>query len=171
MAGFKQKVRATWQPVSFTCTELALLSRTAGAKGEPYRAVHRFVLGSGEEDAENLEALVAAMVLEPPSRRSRLLKPYMPLDRLERWMLGVSDGGQALANPTHISQRGAMYHVPDYLLHSYLDAWAASVAAAKGMPGVKFFMEELRGPVFRLYLDVDVKRTCEEPYHGDLLIR
>ena len=97
-----------------------------------------------------------AMVLDRPAVGARKLTPYAPRDALERWMLRHTRRGLARAAPTHVSQLGAMYHIPSALVDGYLEHWAQSVRDSDATP---FFMEEVRGDVFRLYLDLDLKWT------------
>ena len=107
------------------------------------------------------------MILESPQWGNKMLRPYIPQDSLENWMTQVTVPSFAREAPTHISQRGALYHIPSELIDEYLENWKASIETATSIP---FFMEEVRGNPFRLYIDLDIPRTVHLPYDASQLI-
>ena len=102
-------------------------------------------------------------LLEPhPLGGRKTLSTYRPDDALENFLLHLTArmirhlGEKAVATlctkaPTHVSQRGAQYHVADSYVNEFLHYWAAAVAAK-----ADFYVEEMRGSVFRCYVDVDI---------------
>ena len=90
---------------------------------------------------------------------------YCPDDDLEKWLLQHTEKDLALTleHPTHISQRGGHYHIifhTKQMYEDYINAWRTSLEKNQTM-----FVEELRTKhVFRLYLDIDIKLTNEEPF-------
>eukprot|EP01006_Ploeotia_vitrea_P016592 TRINITY_DN47331_c0_g1_i1.p1 TRINITY_DN47331_c0_g1~~TRINITY_DN47331_c0_g1_i1.p1 ORF type:complete len:1019 (-),score=137.11 TRINITY_DN47331_c0_g1_i1:128-3082(-) len=132
--------------------------------------------GSGEsdgysstEDASKTEAAkidtsgmdITKMVMDRPTWGKKKLQPYYPKDALEQWLLKNTHSELARNLPTHISQLGGMYHIDSTKLDEYLEAWAESLKNAENVP---FYVEEIRGDVFRLYVDIDIKSTLHEAF-------
>jgi len=80
---------------------------------------------------------------------------YEP-DKLESWILNhhTNIPRQCIDNPTHVSQKGGHYHLPEDLNAEFIQVWSQCVLSGK-----KFFMEEVPTPLFRLFIDIDVKST------------
>lgn len=166
----------TWErPTTFALTELCMVGLLEGA--DKYVVLHRFAVdttgtgataeehGPAREQCLSSAARFTAMVMEAPAWGTRALRPYTPEDALERWMLCVTNPVYAREAPTHISQRGAMYHIPSHLIDAYLTEWAKSYEASSDETEgerIPFYMEEIRGSVFRLYVDLDIKSTRNE---------
>ncbi|KAJ9454722.1 hypothetical protein DIPPA_01689 [Diplonema papillatum] len=103
-------------------------------------------------------------IMEPhPLGGRKELDLYTPGDALECFMLcafaglsqekGVVEAVRLCTEaPTHISQRGARYHCPGNLTDAYLAFWCKTVSSRFSF----FYLEEMRGSVFRCYLDLDV---------------
>eukprot|EP01059_Diplonema_ambulator_P012310 TRINITY_DN2256_c0_g1_i4.p1 TRINITY_DN2256_c0_g1~~TRINITY_DN2256_c0_g1_i4.p1 ORF type:complete len:913 (+),score=180.24 TRINITY_DN2256_c0_g1_i4:87-2741(+) len=168
------------KPITVTITHLTVLSRVAD--GEPMLPVDEIPLLPEDDSAvqkarydldspwTTLDTLphrqVPKQLLEPhPLGGNKELPQYTPKDPLENFMLhltskmarldGTTETLQVVkAAPTHISQKGGMYHIPPYYVNEYLAYWEKSRGC-----GEAFYMEEIRGSVFRLYIDVDVKLT------------
>ena len=122
------------------------------------------------------EATLAAVstprwLLEPhPLGGRRQLDTYTPQDALETFFLHltaklVKSQGQAKVAqlldtaPTHICQKGGRYYIPDGYVDEYLRYWRASFEG-----GADFYMEEVRGAVFRCYVDIDMLSLEEVPF-------
>jgi len=178
----KETLAASWNPITFEVTHIHVVSRRTH-EGQMHSVPLGVILdkaiscspypsplevfpyrGGGEGATTDGSPPDASMLMEAPQWGSRVLTLYVPKDSLEAWMLSVTLTDLARSTPTHISQLGAMYHVPSHLLRQYLARWADALSAAETTP---FFMEEVRGDVFRLYLDVDIKLT--KPEKVDLL--
>eukprot|EP01064_Diplonema_japonicum_P005157 TRINITY_DN1345_c2_g1_i1.p1 TRINITY_DN1345_c2_g1~~TRINITY_DN1345_c2_g1_i1.p1 ORF type:complete len:1279 (+),score=238.38 TRINITY_DN1345_c2_g1_i1:56-3838(+) len=163
--------------VSVLITHLTVLARTG--EGEPMLPVDTVQLPYEDDDAAEKAELSFDLSSLPPIATPRpLLEPhplggrktldtYTPKDSLEVFMLHLAarlsraqGSKQAIElctkTPTHISQRGAQYHVPTSFLDEYLRFWQAARDDNAKTP---FFMEEIRGTVFRAYVDVDIKLT------------
>eukprot|EP00760_Papus_ankaliazontas_P002319 PhM_4_TR10947/c1_g1_i3/m.88524 len=171
-----REIQSQWTPVEFDVTHLHVIARVSD--DQPMNVVHSVPLHCRQEAPDRMTAQpifatrirgpcsaeAAAAVSEPPSNMileaptcgSKELAPYCPEDALETWMLTVTMTEYARTCPTHISQRGAMYHVPPTELCAYLQKWEDSIRESDKVP---FFIEEVRGDVFRLYVDVDFKST------------
>jgi 2'-5' RNA ligase len=162
----------SWKPVVFDVTHIHIIARNS--RDDSMNVIHSIPLGSfteppvfpapldvfpkravsGDIPSEPLDP--PPMVMEPVRWGNRALEPYWPKDALETWMLSVSAMEYARTCPTHISQRGGMYHIPANLLGTYLQKWEESIKESDKVP---FFIEEIRGDIFRLYVDVDFKST------------
>lgn len=93
-------------------------------------------------------------------KKRKIYQPYHPNDILEKWMLQHNTRKLALSDPTHVSQRGGYYHIDKKLESEFYDMWAKSLISQE-----KFYMEEFRTPLFRLYVDVDIKMTLDQPFN------
>ena len=97
-----------------------------------------------------------ALVLENnPSLHSNP-KQYAPNDLLEKWLLSKSIVEYAGRWPTHYSQKGAMYHIPEESINELLTVWRDALEAKE-----KFYIEERRTEQFRLHIDIDFKCTSK----------
>ena len=182
---FLDKIRAGWEPTEFTVTQICIIAHLPDTPG--FEVMHAFPL-QGEPPVASPPAAssaplppqprtlittlpqsfnAASLLMEDPQWGSKRIEPYVPADPLEMWMATVTVSKYARDAPTHISQLGAMYHVPSDLLDQYLVQWEASCNHCVEIP---FFMEEIRGNPFRLYVDLDVKRTIAEPYDATELV-
>ena len=116
---------------------------------------------------------VPKTIMEPhPLGGRKSLPLYSPGDQLERFMLHFTRRlaqveGQSKAvslcqdSPTHISQRGGKYYLPEGFINHFLRYWKTSIEE-QSSNNTPFYMEEIRGAVFRLYIDVDIKLTSGE---------
>eukprot|EP00761_Pharyngomonas_kirbyi_P013433 gb/GECH01013462.1/.p1 GENE.gb/GECH01013462.1/~~gb/GECH01013462.1/.p1 ORF type:complete len:305 (+),score=60.49 gb/GECH01013462.1/:1-915(+) len=73
-------------------------------------------------------------------------------------MLQNHDSSLALNFPTHISQKGAYYHIAENLEPELLSHWYSAITREE-----KFYMEEVRGDLSPLYFDIDLKSMEREP--------
>ncbi|CAD2220916.1 endonuclease/exonuclease/phosphatase domain-containing protein [Angomonas deanei] len=160
LTGFMKQFQAGWEEVDFVVDEISVVGLLDGS--EQYEVLHTFKLSAValEDLEEPPKHLVDDMVMEFPKWGNRLLQKYAPEDQLERWMLKVSQSAYARDAPTHISQKGAMYHIPSEYINEYLHYWKRSIEMSDK---IHFYMEEIRGAPFRLYIDIDLKRTIAEP--------
>eukprot|EP01012_Entosiphon_sulcatum_P061282 TRINITY_DN8672_c0_g1_i2.p1 TRINITY_DN8672_c0_g1~~TRINITY_DN8672_c0_g1_i2.p1 ORF type:complete len:1107 (-),score=196.52 TRINITY_DN8672_c0_g1_i2:345-3638(-) len=175
----KRDLADAWEPVEFEVNEVHMISRID--EDSPFRIIHSVPLGASasppdfpspspeygvEEDAAGSGAITAdelaeRMVLDRVTWGTRKLSPYLPADSLEQWLFEHTVRDLARDAPTHISQLGGMYHIPSEAVDGYLRAWRASLDAAEATP---FYVEEVRGDVFRLYVDFDIKLTAFVPF-------
>jgi hypothetical protein len=93
----------------------------------------------------------------PEDKKRHIYEQYVPKDTLESWVLDhhtYEDRQLCLEQPTHVSQRGGHYHVSDELHTQLMQVWKESVEKME-----TFYLEEIRTPTFRLYVDIDIKST------------
>ncbi|KAL0490494.1 hypothetical protein AKO1_009521 [Acrasis kona] len=78
------------------------------------------------------------------------------LDKLELWLLTnhTNIPKQCKEYPTHISQKGGHYHLPTELVPKFVKKWADCINKEKN-----FYLDEIPTPLFRLFVDIDVKST------------
>ena len=165
---------AHWEPLVFDVTHIHLITRTS--RKEQMKILHSVPLGINfGASPEPSSSLTFSMKQDPVDFPGLLEEPeepppmvleahwgtqiyfpenYWPKDSLERWMLSKSVTENARAEATHISQLGAMYHLPQSELSPYLQHWEKAIREAERIP---FFIEEIRPDRFRLYVDVDFK--------------
>jgi hypothetical protein len=82
---------------------------------------------------------------------------YQPNDTLEAYMVQKNNRELAVSYPTHVSQRGGYYNLED--TNAVLLQWYITVYKKE-----EFYMEEARGTIFKLHLDIDIKSTVKEPF-------
>ncbi len=118
-----------------------------------------------QEEEESTEAEVPTantqqrQIYFSENKKRKIYEQYQPEDILESFILNnhaYDDKKLCMEQPTHISQRGGYYHLPDHLHPLLLQAWRASIERLE-----KFYLEEIRTPTFRLYVDIDIKSTQE----------
>src|SRR5690606_18531082 len=112
-----------------------------------------------EDQEENEELQEEELIVFNTKKNRKHYKQYEPVDYLESWMVDENVRELALSDPTHISQRGGYYHIPNELQEELLRQWMLSVQS-----GDEFYMEEYRSQIFRLYVDIDIKNTKKTPY-------
>lgn len=93
-------------------------------------------------------------------KNRKIYEQYEPKDYLESWMVKNNDKNLAIDYPTHVSQRGGYYHIDSQNLITLIKEWKKSIESNE-----EFYMEEYRGSIFRLYLDIDVKLTEKKPFN------
>lgn len=108
--------------------------------------------------SDNVPAVEETGVIFSQHKKRKIYQPYEPTDALESWMLANNSRALALSEPTHISQRGGYYHIDSDLEEELFDKWSKSLNET-------FFMEEYRGDLFRLYIDIDIKLTMPQPFN------
>lgn len=157
-------IDAAWKPTEFTVTHIHLIAHLDNTPA--HQIIHSFALPeSTTNDSAEATAVAAPkhgkpprMVMEPSAFGCRPIPEYTPQDSLEQWCHSVSDPVLAKGAPSHISQLGGMYHIPSTELIAFLTKWHETIV--NGQP---FYLEEIRGSVFRLYVDLDLVRTSEVP--------
>eukprot|EP00759_Apiculatamorpha_spiralis_P058988 PhF_6_TR955/c3_g1_i1/m.1787 len=170
-----EKARAqfltSWRPIVFDVTHIHIIARPT--RDDAMNILHSIPLGSfleppvfpsplaafekrtatGDIPSEPLDP--PPMVMEPARPgQSRGPEPYWPKDALETWMLTANVMEYARTYPSHISQRGGMYHIPANMLRQFMTKWDESIKDSDTTP---FCIEEVRSETFRLYVDVDFK--------------
>ena len=173
---------ANWVPLIFEVTHLHLVYRESSH--QCCNIIHSVALGALSQSSpssvtasplvtvpsvDNLEdfppepELPPPMVLETlPGTSKKAPESYWPRDGLEKWMAENTVLELARPQPTHVSQRGAMYHIPKNKLGSYLLQWESAIRHADQTP---FCVEEVRSELFRLYVDVDFRSTVARKVH------
>lgn len=87
--------------------------------------------------------------------------------REQGWLLSHDGSGPAQpTQPTHLLLDGGKARVPDESAGAFLSAYAIAVVRR-----VPLCVVELRTPVFRLFLDLDVKTPAESPLDFDAVMR
>ena len=176
----RAQVDSEWSNVEFLVDRIYLIAHYEGSSR--FEVVHEIPLRPDEADPHDAVSVGGpnsgtsscpttsrcVTVLEDAHWGHKKLVPYVPSDTLEQWALSVSVEAFARSAPTHISQRGGMYHIPSDRIDDYLAAWNDAVQHRDKEP---FYLEEVRGNPFRLYIDIDIKRTVELPYDASDLLQ
>ena len=135
------------------CSSIQLgFFNSVNSKGEPANITHDVPPNAQSEPLDP-----PALVLENCPTLHANPKQYVISDSLEKWLYDNSVVDYAGRWPTHYSQRGAMYHIPDERIGAFLRAWREAVEAKE-----TFYIEERRSERFRLYVDIDFKCASKD---------